>query len=158
LAVDDSELREFLKESNGHEEIDHVPKPINCESCGEAVTPAMLTLGLVKRCVACGRRTCPQCRVATNQNEYLKPEVRGQPVCYDCWSSPFVMNRLQITCRSCNHPARNYSDIKTCLGWCNPRREICLSCGVPVEGGLVCRQCLPKYSSLKEELSSWPRM
>jgi hypothetical protein len=133
------------------EEITHVTPP--CESCGEPIAPDMFARGDVKPCLVCGKKTCKRCRANTDLHE-LKPQVRGQPVCLKCWNSSFVARELFIRCPSCDQPVKDYYDIKTCTGWCN--KKICPSCGVQVEvGGLVCHRCEPKYSALKEELSSW---
>lgn len=124
-----------------------------CESCGQLLTREMFSFD-VKPCFVCKKKTCSRCRPNTNVTEFLKPEVRGQPICFDCWNSAFIMKQLQITCPSCGHPVRNYDDIKTCMGWCREKR--CQSCGIPTDqGGLVCGKCHPKYAALAQELASW---
>jgi hypothetical protein len=95
------------------EEITHVTP--RCESCGEPITTDMFARGDVKPCLVCGKKTCPRCRANTDLHEYLKPQARGQPVCLECWNSPFIAKELFITCPSCDQPVRNYTDIKTCI-------------------------------------------
>ncbi len=125
-----------------------------CESCGQAITGEMLALDLIKPCFVCGRKTCQRCRANTSVSEYLKPQARGQAVCQDCWNSPAIAKELQIRCPSCESPAKDHYDIKTCAGWCE--QKICPSCGVLTpQGGLVCRRCQPKYSALAQELGAW---
>ena len=119
--------------------------------CGRPVTGEMLALDLIKPCFVCRRITCQSCRANTNQTEYLKPQVRGQPVCTSCWTSPAILREMMIRCPSCDQPVKDYYDIKTCGGWC--RDKICPSCGIQTHtGGLVCNACYPKYAALKEEL------
>lgn len=133
------------------EEITHVTPP--CESCGEPITSVMFAQGDVKPCLTCGKKTCPRCRANTDLHE-LKPQVRGQPVCLKCWNSSFVARELFITCPTCKQPVKDGYDVKTCLGWCG--RKICPSCGVHAESeGLVCGECFPKYTALRDELGSW---
>lgn len=127
-----------------------------CESCGQAITGEMLAQDLIRPCSVCGRKTCQRCRINTSATEYLKPQVRGQTVCQDCWSSPAIAKELQIRCPSCDSPVKDHYDMKTCAGWCE--QKICPSCGILTrQGGLVCRRCHLKYSALEDELLSWER-
>jgi len=122
-----------------------------CESCGQAITGEMLALDLIRPCFVCGKKTCQRCRANTNLTEYLKPQVRGQPVCSSCWTSPAILRELIIRCPSCDQQVKDSNDIRTCGGWC--REKICPSCGIQTAaGGLVCNACYPKYAALKEEL------
>lgn len=125
-----------------------------CEGCSLPLTAEMLSTDQVKPCILCGKVTCPRCRVNTEVTEYLKPEVRGQPLCGNCFHT--FTRSLIIVCPSCDQPAKSYYDIKTCAGWCSSK--VCPSCGIQVElGGLVCRRCHPKHVALIEELRSWQR-
>jgi hypothetical protein len=124
-----------------------------CETCNEPISKELFLSGLVRPCFVCKRGTCPKCRANTDLHEFLRPEVRGQPVCMNCWNSKTILEQLMIHCPSCRQRVRNYSDIKQCAGWCE--EKLCPSCGIQVEsGGLVCNRCHPKYSALKEELGS----
>ena len=112
-----------------------------CEVCGMPITGEMLAMDQIKPCIICGRKTCPRCRVNTDVVEYLKPEVRGQPLCQECWNT--LASQLIITCPTCGKPARNYSEIKKCA-ICGI--DVCQSCGVPLSGGLMlCSRCAMDY-------------
>jgi hypothetical protein len=120
-----------------------------CKTCNEPIDKTMF--GFVRPCFSCKRETCPRCRANTDQNEYLRPEVRGQPVCMNCWNSKTILEQLMVHCPSCGQRVRSYSDIKQCAGWC--REKLCPSCGIPTGAdSLVCKNCHVKYSLLQEEL------
>jgi hypothetical protein len=120
-----------------------------CEQCGLPITGEMLTQDQVKPCILCGKFTCPRCRVNTDVAEYLKPEVRHQPLCGNCFHA--FTKSIILTCPNCDQPVKSYYDIKTCAGWCD--RKVCPSCGAQGEAGqLLCRRCFPKYTILHEEM------
>ena len=107
-----------------------------CESCGMPITGEMLALDLIRPCISCQKKTCPRCRVNTNVHEYLRPEVRGQPICEPCWNR--FTQQLIVLCPNCRQPVKDYYDIKRCR--CNVK--VCPACGVSVPGGgLLCRRC-----------------
>ncbi len=123
-----------------------------CETCNQPIAKEMLLGGLIRPCFVCKRDTCPKCRANTDMHEFLRPEVRGQPVCVDCWNSRAILEQLMIHCPSCKQRVRNYTDIKQCAAsWCE--EKVCLSCGIPTGAdSLVCNKCNIKYSLLQEEL------
>jgi hypothetical protein len=120
-----------------------------CKTCNEPIDKTMF--GFVRPCFNCKSETCPRCRANTDQNEYLRPEVRGQPVCMNCWNSKTVLEQLMIHCPTCGQRVRTYAEIKQCIGWC--RQKICTSCGTTTDlGSLVCNLCYPKYEAFREEV------
>lgn len=122
-----------------------------CDTCNEPLAKEEVLSGSVRPCFVCKRGTCIKCRANTNLNEYLRPEVRGQPVCMNCWNSKTILEQLMIHCPSCGQRARNYADIKKCAGWCG--EKLCPSCGIQTgSDSLVCNNCHLKYSLLTEEL------
>ena len=122
-----------------------------CETCNEPISKEDLLSGRVKPCFVCKRGTCPKCRANTDLNEYLRPEVRGQTVCMNCWNSKTILEQLMIHCPSCGQRVRNYTDIRKCAGWCG--EKLCPSCGIQTgSDSLVCSNCHLKYSLLSEEL------
>ena len=122
-----------------------------CETCNEPIPKEMFLSGSVRPCFVCKSGTCLSCRPNTNLNEYLRPEVRGQPVCMNCWNSKTILEQLMIHCPSCGQRVRNYSDIKQCAGL--RHEKLCTSCGIPTGlDSLVCNHCHLKYSLLQEEL------
>lgn len=111
-----------------------------CECCNLPITGEMLASDQVKPCSLCGRMTCPRCRVNTDVDEYLKPEVRKQPLCQNCWN--IFAKTLIIHCASCGQPVRNYEELKVC-GMC--ARKVCASCSVNFRGILLCNKCYLGY-------------
>ena len=126
-----------------------------CETCNEPIKKEWRLAGLVGPCFVCRRETCPQlgCRANTDTNEFLRAEVRRQPVCANCWNSKTILEQLMIHCPSCGQRVRDYVDIKQCAaGWCRGEK-ICPSCGIQTgSDSLVCNSCHLKYSLLQEEL------
>jgi hypothetical protein len=108
-----------------------------CECCGMPVTGEMLALDLIRPCTSCQKKTCPRCRINTNLHEFLKPEVRGQTVCNECWNR--FAHELIVHCPNCKQPVKNHYDIKTCN---NCEDKICPACGISLpSGGLICSRC-----------------
>ena len=108
-----------------------------CESCKMPITGEMLALDEIKPCINCHRQTCPRCRVNTNLHEYIRPEIRGQPLCQICWDRH--VQSLIVTCPSCKQPVKDSYDIKQCA-YCG--RKVCPACGVSILGGaLLCASC-----------------
>ncbi len=108
--------------------------------CGEPITGQMLATELIQKCVMCGESTCPSCR-ANTEVDYLKPEVRGQTVCKNCFNQ--VAGQLLLTCPSCRQPIGETRDIKRCA-YCPSK--ICESCGVKLPiGAYVCSNCFVKH-------------
>jgi hypothetical protein len=122
-----------------------------CDTCNEPISKEMFLSGSVRPCFVCKRGTCPKCRANTDLNEFLRPEVRGQPICLNCWNSKTILEQLMIHCPSCGQRVRNYLDIRKCAGWC--QEKLCSSCGIQTgSDSLVCNTCHLKYSLLMEEL------
>lgn len=120
-----------------------------CEQCGLPITGEMLTMDQVKPCIVCRKLTCPRCRINTDVSEYLKPEVRHQSLCANCFHT--FTRSIIITCPKCDQPVKNYDDIKTCAGWCN--QKVCPSCGTHgMADQLFCRRCFEKHSLLQQEM------
>ena len=108
-----------------------------CESCSMPITGEMLALDLIKPCTVCRKKTCPRCRINTNLHEYLKPEVRGQSICSECWNR--FAHELILGCPNCKQPVKDNYDVK-CCGECG--LKVCPACGVSLPGGaLICRTC-----------------
>jgi hypothetical protein len=133
-------------------EIKILKETLKC-SCGQPFDEHMLMSDQVRVCGICSAVTCVRCWANTNVTEYFKPQVRGQTICLSCWNNPTIMSQLMIKCPTCDHPVRNYGEIKDCFGWHERPHKICPSCGIPGQiGELVCRKCHPKYVSLMEVL------
>jgi len=109
-------------------------------SCGEPITGQMLATELIQKCTVCGQATCPSCR-ANTEIEYLKPEVRGQTVCKNCFNQ--LASQLLLTCPTCSQPIKENKDVKVCA-YCP--RKICESCGIRLPiGAYVCSSCFGKH-------------
>jgi predicted amidophosphoribosyltransferase len=75
--------------------------------------------------------------VNTNLHEYLRPEIRGQPLCQTCYQLHF--HNLIVTCPSCQQAVKDTYDVKRCT---HCYRSTCPSCGVPIpKGGMLCGPC-----------------
>jgi hypothetical protein len=137
IYIEDREIT--LNPYSGQQEHRIIQITKRCESCGMPITAEMLALDEVKPCINpnCRKITCPRCRVNTNLHEYLRPEIRGQPLCQICYSTHF--RNVIMMCPSCHQAAKDPYDVKLCVQ-CN--RTTCPSCGVPIEGGgMLCGSC-----------------
>lgn len=63
-----------------------------CPVCGLPITGEMLATDQIKLCILCGRPTCPRCRANTDIDEWIRPEIRGQPICLECWTKFVVLS------------------------------------------------------------------